>query len=264
MIQSLWIGNSLSIMEKLCIDSFLQHGHEFQLYVYNDVKGVPEGTLIKDANEILSANKIFKYKKHNSYAGFSNLFRYKMLLEKGNYWVDMDMVCLSQLVGDQEYCFAAQRNPEKNNKLKTGIWNRSRKKLLNFLPKHVSKEKTVKVNTCLIKAPKNSAMIEYCYNEAAKLNSDDLKWGQTGPDLFTEAVKKFDMWHYVANPEVFCPVNWLDWEEIISESPGEGLLANTQAIHLWNEMWRRNNVDKTGSFSESCIYEQLKKVYLRK
>jgi len=81
-IQSLWIGESLSNMEKLCISSFLKNGHPFHLYVYDEVKGVPEGTILKDASKILPPNMIFKYKDHDSYAAFANLFRYKLLLEK--------------------------------------------------------------------------------------------------------------------------------------------------------------------------------------
>ncbi len=43
-IQSLWIGNPLSKLERLCIQSFIDHGHEFHLYTYATV-----GSLIKFA-----------------------------------------------------------------------------------------------------------------------------------------------------------------------------------------------------------------------
>lgn len=41
-IQSLWIGNPLSNLEKLCIQSFLDHGHKFHLYTYADIGGIPK------------------------------------------------------------------------------------------------------------------------------------------------------------------------------------------------------------------------------
>lgn len=104
-IQSLWIGESLSVMEQLSITSFLSNGHEFHLYAYDDVKNVPEGTVLKDASEIISPDKIFKYKDHDSYAGFANLFRYTLLLERGQWWVDTDVVCLSPLDFKQRYVF---------------------------------------------------------------------------------------------------------------------------------------------------------------
>ena len=42
-IQSFWVGEPLSKLEQLCIQSFLDNGHEFHLYVYDDVQGIPEG-----------------------------------------------------------------------------------------------------------------------------------------------------------------------------------------------------------------------------
>ena len=108
-IQGLWIGNSLSTMEKLSILSFLKNGHPFHLYIYDDLEGVPEGTILKDASKVLTPDRIFKYKTHNSYAGFANLFRYKLLHEKGNYWVDIDIICLRPFVHTAEHVFASQR-----------------------------------------------------------------------------------------------------------------------------------------------------------
>jgi hypothetical protein len=36
----------------------------------------------------------------------------------------------------------------------------------------------------------------------------------------------------------------------------------THAIHLWNEMWRRNQQDKNHQYHPDCLYEQLKRKYL--
>ena len=74
-IQTMWIGPRLSTMEQLCIKSFLRNGHPFHLYVYEEVEDVPQGTVVLDANEILPASRIFQYRDHKSYAGFSNFFR---------------------------------------------------------------------------------------------------------------------------------------------------------------------------------------------
>jgi mannosyltransferase OCH1-like enzyme len=73
-------------MERLSIASFLTNGHEYHLYVYEEIENAPEGTVLKAANEILPESMIFQYKKYPSHAGFSNFFRYKLLLEKGGGW----------------------------------------------------------------------------------------------------------------------------------------------------------------------------------
>ena len=57
-VQSLWIGPSLSNLEKLSISSFIKNGHDFHLYAHEPVEGIPPGTTLKDGNDILS-RKIF-------------------------------------------------------------------------------------------------------------------------------------------------------------------------------------------------------------
>ena len=64
-VQSLWVGNSLSNMEVCCIKSFLKHGFTFHLYTYEPVKRIPKGTIVKDANEIMLHKEIFKLYKKN-------------------------------------------------------------------------------------------------------------------------------------------------------------------------------------------------------
>src|SRR3954451_20135313 len=107
-IQGLWIGAELSIMEQLSIASFLENGHEYHLYVYDAVKNVPARAVLKDANEILPASRIFQYKHQASYAGFANFFRYKLLLERGGWWVDTDVICLTPFDFAEEHVFATE------------------------------------------------------------------------------------------------------------------------------------------------------------
>ncbi len=235
-IQSLWIGNELSVMEKLCIESFLKNGHPFHLYVYDHVGGVPKGTIIKDANKILPSSMIFKYKDHDSYAGFADMFRYKLLFEKGNYWVDTDIVCLQPLTSKAKYIFAAEKlDPN---------------------------DEMIGSNNCLIKAPVGSAIMKYCFEEAKSKESDKIKWGETGPFLLTSAIEKFDMKSYMATPEEYCPIHWYEWNSFIDESIDKKILFGSKTVHFWNEMWRRENVNKSENFNENCIYEWLKKKYL--
>ena len=77
-VQSLWIGGTLSKMEVLSIKSFIENGNEYHLYTYDNVKNIPKGTIIKDGNEIISKEYIFKY-CNGSYSAFSNLFRFCLL-----------------------------------------------------------------------------------------------------------------------------------------------------------------------------------------
>ena len=239
-IQSLWIGKELSLMEKLSISSFLSNGHSFHLYMYDDVAGLPKGTVAKDAAEILGPEKIFKYKNHDSYAGFANLFRYKLLLEKGGFWVDTDVVCLKPFQFKHDHVFTSEYSFEL---------------------------KANKIANCIIKAAVGSSIMQYCYNVASKCNPDELVWGETGPTLVTKAVKKFNMEKFVVKPTAFCPIPPRLWRLLIEAPVPQKLQeiissSDCYAIHLWNEMWRRGGIDKNAEFPPRSLYEILKQKYL--
>src|ERR1043165_5789198 len=150
-IQGLWIGPELSVMEQLSIASFLQNGHEYHLYVYDAVKNVPARAVIKDASEILPASRIFQYKHQASYAGFANYFRYKLLLERGGWWVDTDVICLKPFDFADEYVFASE-NDVKSEAISSGV----------------------------IKARAGSELMAYAWQVCEEKEPQQLKWGETG------------------------------------------------------------------------------------
>lgn len=91
-IQMLWIGDALSPIEQLSMKSFLYHGHTVVLYAYDDIQGIPKDVIVRDADTIVPRSKIFKHM--NSYAAFADLFRWKLMVEKGGYYCDTDVICL--------------------------------------------------------------------------------------------------------------------------------------------------------------------------
>jgi len=115
-INSLWVGKSLSLMEQLSITSFLRNGHEYDLYCYNEIADVPAGATLRDAAEILPSSEIFYYRHgagKGSVAGFSNLFRFKLLFEKRGWWVDTDVVCLRPFDFDEPIVLASERTGDR-------------------------------------------------------------------------------------------------------------------------------------------------------
>jgi Alpha 1,4-glycosyltransferase conserved region/Glycosyltransferase sugar-binding region containing DXD motif len=243
----MWIGAELSKMEQLCITSFLKNGHEFHLYAYDEVKNIPEGAVLKDAGRIIPPDKIFKNKDRDIYAGFSDLFRYKMLLENGNYWSDMDVICLRPFKYRTDYVFASSR----------------------VFKSPGNSGETSDVASCVIRVPPGSDVMYYCYEVSKNKNPHELEWGDIGPRLLRIAVKKFNMEEYMVGTEAFCPIDWNQWQRFISRSPmaawiemAKMALFRTRAVHLWNEMWRLDGTDKNASFPKNCIYERLKRRYL--
>lgn len=221
-------------MEQLSIASFLQNGHEYHLYVYDAVRNVPAGSVIKDANEILPGSRIFQYKHQASYAGFANFFRYKLLLERGGWWVDTDVICLKAFDFADEYVFATEQDGEREV-----------------------------ISSGIIKAPAGSEMMAYAWQVCEQKDPQELKWGETGPRLTTEAVRKFSLEQYKKPYRCFCPLHFKDWRRVL-EPDAEGLLdEDSYAIHLWNEMWRAAGQDKNATYDRNSLYERLKTKYTK-
>ena len=233
-IQGLWIGPELSLLEQLSISSFLQNGHDYHLYVYDEVKRIPSGTVIRNANEILPAARIFQYKHRPSYAGFANHFRYKLLLERGGWWADTDTICLKAFDFPEEYVFSSEIN-------------------------HRGVEA---VNNGIIKVPPGSSIMTYVSKICENGNPKRLVWGETGPKLMAKALRKFSFKGYRKSSRVFCPVNYEEWQRVLDPDVEISLDDRTFAIHLWNEMWRLAGQDKNAQYDERCLYEKLKRTYL--
>ena len=154
--------------------------------MYEDVAGVPAGTVLCDATKILPASRIFQYYEHASYAGFANFFRYKLLLELGGWYSDTDEVCLRPFEFDTEYVFSAQgiRTPRL-------------------------------VNINVMKVPPGSEIMSRAWDACQAMDISTLRWGVSGPELFNRLVGECSLQHFVQPPEVFNPFDFSDWKSQI-------------------------------------------------
>jgi mannosyltransferase OCH1-like enzyme len=232
-VQGLWIGPELSAMERLSAASFLAHGHEYHLYVYDDVKHIPAGASVRDANEILPASSIFQYKGTKSYAGFANHFRYELLLSRGGWWADTDVICLKPFEFTSPYVFASE--PHAGGRI---------------------------ANNGVMKAPAASELLAHLCRVCRAKDPEKLVWGETGPRLLDASIKEFALDEYLTVPRVFCPLGYTEWAAALDPAARLTFGEETYAVHLWNEMWRRDGRDKNGRYHPDCLYERLKRRYL--
>lgn len=214
-VHGLWIGEKLSPLELLCIRSFLNAGHQFYLWTYQPIHNLPSETKQMDANFILPHNKVFSYSNFNkyghgkgSYAGFSDIFRYKLLYEYGGWWTDMDITCLKSLNFHDPYVF------------------------------RLNGQKGIVGN--LMKCPQYSPLMNYCYERSIKeMNAQNTEW-LLPVNILNEGIKKFDLHRY--EKEFTNEDSWpLVSSYLLSfhTIPGEWY-----AIHWMNEEWRRFNINK--------------------
>jgi hypothetical protein len=235
LVQGLWVGDRLSAMERLSIASFLQNGHSYQLFTYGEIAGVPEGCVVEDARAILPASRIFRYRESPSYAGFANMFRYKLLYERGGWWVDADTVCLKPFDFAAPYVIGSEADKDGRDVANCG---------------------------CL-KAPAGSAAMAFALETCLLKHPADLQWGESGSRLMQTVVARFGLAPHLQPHRVFCPVPYWDWRQVIDPSVDWHFDEDTRAIHLWNEMWRLAGQDKDGEFPQASLLQRLRRRYLR-
>jgi len=234
-VHALWIGKKLSPIELLCINSFIAQGHEFHLWLYDDIETVlPVGIKIEDASLIIPASEVFSYSEINqfghgkgSYAGFSDIFRYKLLYEKGGWWTDMDVVCIKPLDFPDEYVFRTHHD---------------------FL--------TV---GNVMKCPQRSDLMKRCFFEAKeKITTGNNDWNlpirilnnnvvNLGLLHFVKDFTNIDNWNYVKKFILYNAKVNNKWK----------------IIHLVNEDWNKNKIDKKAIPRWSFLGKLLKKYEIK-
>jgi hypothetical protein len=159
--QSFWHGGVLSPYEQFCLKSFVDCGYTVDLYTYDLALAVPAGVRVRDAAELISPDEVFVYQAEGfgkgSPSAFSNYFRYKLLVEKGGWWIDTDVVCLTDRIPVVDEFFARQDND------------------------------IVACGTMYFE-PRHPVMVQ-CLEQARKLGRA-VKWGDTGPHLLTRVLEE--------------------------------------------------------------------------
>jgi hypothetical protein len=237
-MQSLWIGETLGTLHRLSIASFLHFGDAYHLYCYGEAPDAPAGVTLRDGNEILPESAIFCYQRdpdRGNVAAFSNLFRYRLLLERGGWWVDTDVVCLRPFDFPEEVIFSSEDTRGSS-----------------------------KVASAVIKLPAGHTVARQCYEQAERQDRRSLEWGQIGPDLLDRVVRRTKGSGSVKRPGVFCPVPWWRWDCLLAPDPGECLshiTEETYAVHLWYAMWRRAGMDRQAALPRTSYCGQLLQRY---
>ena len=251
-VQCLWIGNYLPMMQFVCLQSFVLQGIQVHLYSYQKFDHLPPGILWMNAEEILPPSSIYKFK--NSYAGFSDFFRYKLMYVKGGWWIDLDLLCIqaSRLIHlDQSTeIVLTKENREgsiQTNPLKSSIHHPFFKCLYekvyrilftaNLYKKFFQEEESIMWNEeslkriseldydHLISFPildSNQPLPMMGFEDFCALldlNPEDKRgqngWIHFGPEMLTLASEQNpEMEQYIMNYESFHPISWLNIEKL--------------------------------------------------
>lgn len=224
-INGLWIGQ-LSPLEKRCLKSFVAHGHPYHLYTYEPIDDVPQGVILQDAGQILPHSLIFRNqngKGKGSLAAFSDLFRYKLLLDRGGWWVDTDVFCLKPFDFTAPYVFGAEDKP---------------------------------VASGVLKLPRGCELARRCYERAVQIDPATIVWNELVA-LLERGVRELGLMGYVLPARTFSPIVWRDVPDCVQGRKKFVPSRRSYAVHLYNEMWRRNGLDKSGPYPPGSIINVL-------
>jgi hypothetical protein len=264
-IHMFWHGPALSRIERLSMASFVAHGHRVRLHVYEEPLagplgvrlGVPAGVEIADASAVLPRSELFLHARTGSVAIFADWFRYRLLYEHGGVWADTDVVCLKPFTYPQAEIFAWEDEAAIGNSVLG-------------LPAHHELAEW---------------MVQVCENPHRALPYDDgrtrrrkwrrrwlegnrrgnVRWGETGPQGFTQAARHLGQAHKALPFWHFYPLHYRNWRAAFDGSLAGNVefLGQSRALHLWNEMTRREpGFDRNGRYAEDSLFESLWRRYL--
>lgn len=210
--RSFWSG-TISPYECLAMKSFLDFGHRYILYSYEHLD-VPPGIEVADAEDILPKHRVFYYGQsagigRDSIAAFSNLFRYELLKRFGGWWVDTDVICLSD------------KQPEGD--LFLG-W-----------------EDDKIVGNAILRYPIDHPLGVRLRSSAEDAGTD-FPWGTIGPDLLTRLVSEMGLSAQVRPARSAYPIPSTDALKLLMpfcRSEMASKIRDLPLLHTWNEVRRR-------------------------
>jgi hypothetical protein len=216
-VNGLWIGARLSPLEKACVQSFLAKGHRFNLYVYDEVDNVPAGCELLDAAAIIPQSAVFKHDGGpgiGSLAGFSDMFRYKLLYEFGGWWTDLDVFCLTESLPD--------------------------------LPIVIGRQDERLINGALLRFPLHHIAMDDAYRESVA-KGQSIAWAEIGPELLTRYVAEGRILADVLPQRALYPLHFTQFWAVFDPrrtAHAAETIRGSACLHLWNEMIRRQALDK--------------------
>ncbi|RYE08366.1 MAG: hypothetical protein EOP22_13840 [Hyphomicrobiales bacterium] len=230
-ICSFWHGD-LGWLGRICIASFLERGHRFELYAYGDIGAVPMGCVVRDANEVVPHSEMFFYKGNRTPAVFADLFRLKLMQRRAGIWVDCDVYCVRPYAGLGDYIFGRETSDAADTQMvNNAVFACPPGELLGALLK------TFEPGAIPPGLPWFRAIeVRLRRLLGEKLPVQDMQFGATGPWPLNYHLKRLGLFERAQAKPVFYPMNYGDALKLMT--PGIALAAlvqsNTLSAHFWH------------------------------
>lgn len=210
-IRAFWHGSPLDPYQVLCLRSFVDRQYTVEIFTYDPGFEVPQGIVLRDANEIWPTDCVWKYQSGfgaGSPALHANLFRYAMLHRLGGWWIDLDVVLLRTAIPQTPFYFARESG---------GI---------------------IAIGT--LKGSSGHGLFEACLDECVRVG-ETAQWGDTGPRMFDRMAKAFDMDALALPYQTTYPIAHNQIGILFDPARAKevaALCADATFLHLFAAMWR--------------------------
>lgn len=219
---TLWISDNLELpeLQQLSLKSMVLTGHKVTLYTYNELKYVPDGIKVVDANKIIDESNIFTYKEgfnKGSYAGFADLFRVKCLYERGTSWFDCDILAVKNI----------------NNIHYNGP----------TIASEYTRDGRIHPNNGFLRLEKGDKLLKGLLDDMKVVDVDNMKHGETGPKLLKLKMDRIykEYYDYLVNPSFIASINYFDYKDFLKLSKDivpKLKFNEIWGFHMWNAMFR--------------------------
>jgi len=208
-LQAYWSGPPLSLLELICLESWVRFGAQVDLFTHDSVDSMREQVPVTirpyvtviDADLIVDRSQKFNYagghktKRDDAFKAlpFSDLFRYELLRQRGGIWMDFDIILIRPIPSRllrAPYFFVSERT------MQAGAYK--------------SKETSKPTNACIGAREPNSPWAEQIC-KASKGVVADSAW--TFMKIFQSTLGP-ELHRYIQPPEFIMPVNWWDLDGI--------------------------------------------------
>lgn len=186
--QGFWHGPPLSLVHRVGLQSFISHGHAFELYAYSAIDAGSD-IIMRDAGAVIDQDQIFYFNdlvggvQTRDIAPFSDLFRLELLVRQGGWWCDVDTICLSAAVPDCSHAWTRD-NPEVHPEL---------------------------VYNGLMAFPAGDPILQAACAKCANRRSNLQRRGALGAVLMSEVLRSFGLpLDVVLTPDTASPLRWIE------------------------------------------------------
>ena len=209
-VNMFWHDGPLPPFAWACMQSFIDHGHAIRLFTYHRIEA-PRGVINADAGTVVGFDQVGRYR---SVTAFSDIFRYELLLKDGGWWIDTDVVCLTDRLPETTHAWAEEE---------PGV-----------------------INGAILKFPKGDPVVAQLATKVRELADRVVPWGATGPHLASQILRSCHPAQRAGSTSTFYPLHWLEAPRLLLPEHAADIVCQIEGasfVHLWAGAFKDVGVD---------------------